>query len=127
MQVIAPDQVQLENVRMTGGGAPFELSGRIENRSEAQLKSITVLVTRRDCYEGALDPSGCTVLWQDRHRISVAIPPGEARDFSSSVWMRGAAPRARGAVEDSFAVVAASGETVRQPANDAESTSRNNP
>jgi hypothetical protein len=125
MQAIEPEQVQLANVKLTGGGAPFELTGRIGNRSDALLKSITVLVTRHDCYEGALDPSGCVVAWQDKHWISIAIPPGEARDFSSSVWMRGAAPRTRGTVKDSFAVVAASGETVQQPANDAESTPRN--
>ncbi len=110
LQIIAPNEVQMDNVKMSGGGAPFELRGRIENRSDALLKSVTLLVTRRDCFEGALDPSGCTVLWQDKHWISIAIPPGEARDFSSSVWMRGAAPGARGTIKDSFEVVAASGE-----------------
>ena len=109
-QVIVPEQVVVENMQMTGGGAPFELRGRIENKSAVLLKSTTLLVTRRDCYEGALDPTGCVVLWQDRHWISLAIPPGQARDFSSSVWMRGAAPGVRGTVKDSFAVVAASGE-----------------
>lgn len=112
LQVITPDQVLVENLQMTGGGAPFELRGRIENKSDVLLKSITLLVTRRDCYEGALDPSGCTVLWQDRHWISIAIPPGQARDFSSSIWMRGAAPGVRGTVKDWFEVVAASGEAV---------------
>lgn len=119
LQVIAPEQVQVEDLKMTGGGAPFELRGRIENRSDALLKSITLLVTRRDCYAGALDPTGCAVLWQDRHWISVAIPPGQSRDFSSSVWMRGAAPGARGTVKDSFTVVAASGE-IALPAGKAE-------
>jgi len=97
-------------VKMSGGGAPFELRGRIENKSDAQLKSVTLLVTRRDCFEGALDPTGCAVLWRDKHWISIVIPPGEARDFSSQVWMRGAAPRVRGTLKDSSEVVAASGE-----------------
>lgn len=110
LQIIAPDRVQVDNLKMSGGGAPFELRGRIENKSDALLKSITLLVTRQDCFEGALDPTGCTVLWQDRHWISIAVPPGEARDFSNSVWMRGAAPKVRGTVKDSFEVVAASGE-----------------
>ncbi|WP_293860462.1 hypothetical protein [Steroidobacter sp.] len=110
LQVIAPDSVQIEDPKMTGSGAPFELRGRIENRSDVLLKSITLLVTRNDCFEGALDPTGCAVLWQDRHWISISIPPGESRDFSSSVWMRGAAPRPRGTLKDAFKVVAASGE-----------------
>ncbi|MBM0105086.1 hypothetical protein JM946_10010 [Steroidobacter sp. S1-65] len=110
MQAIAPEQVVVDNLQLTGGGAPFELRGRIENKSDVLLKSVTLLVMRRDCYPGALDPTGCAVLWQDRHWISIAIPPGQARDFSSSIWMRGAAPGARGKVQDSFALVAASGE-----------------
>lgn len=109
-QVIAPEQVLMENMKLSGGGAPFELRGHIQNRSDALLKSITLLVTRRDCFEGALDPTGCTVLWQDRHWISIAIPPGEGREFSSQVWMRGAAPRERGTAKDTFEIVAASGE-----------------
>jgi hypothetical protein len=110
LQTISPDLVVVDSLRLTGGGAPFELRGRIENKSDALLRSVTVLVTRRDCFEGALDPSGCVVLWQDRHWMRVTVPPEETRDFSSSVWMRGAAPRPRGILKDSFEVVAASGE-----------------
>ena len=118
-QVIALDLVQVDGVKLTGSGAPFELRGRFENKSDALLKSVTLLVTRRDCYEGALDPSGCAVVWQDRHWISIVVPPGEARDFSSQVWMRGAAPRTRGTLKDSFEVVAASGE-IPPPASKAD-------
>lgn len=109
-QIIAPEQVLVTDLNMSGGGAPFELRGRIENKSNAQLRSITLLVTRRDCFEGALDPTGCAVLWQDKHWISIVIPPGEARDFSSQIWMRGAAPRVRGTLNDTFEVLTASGE-----------------
>lgn len=110
MQTISPDQIVTESLRLTGGGAPFELSGRIENNSDVVLRSITILVTRRDCFEGALDPSGCVVLWQDRHWMPLSVPPAQTREFSTSVWMRGAAPRPRGKLVDSFEVVAASGE-----------------
>ncbi len=107
---ISPQRLAVDNLQLVGSGAPFEFRGRIENRSDALLKSVTILVTRRDCFAGALDPTGCAVLWQDRHWVSVAIPPGEVRDFSSSVWMRGGAPGARGTLKDSFEVVAAAGE-----------------
>jgi hypothetical protein len=102
--------VSVQNVALTGGGAPFELRGRIENRStDLRLRSVTVLITRRDCYEGALDPTGCALLWQDRHWTAVSVPPGQSREFASSIWMRGAAPRPRGKVQDSFEIVAATG------------------
>ena len=112
---IPPQQLVVDNLQLIGSGAPFELRGRIENRSDALLKSVTILVTRRDCFEGALDPTGCAVLWQDRHWVSVSIPPEQSRDFSSSVWMRGAAPGRRGKSKDSFEVVAAAGEIAPAP------------
>lgn len=114
LQTISPELVVVDSLQLTGGGAPFELSGRVANNSQAQLTSVTVLVTRRDCYEGALDPSGCIVQWQDRHWVPVSVPPKQTRDFSTSVWMRGAAPRARGTLQDSFEIVAASGEIKEQ-------------
>ena len=114
MQPIAPDQVVADGLELTGGGAPFELRGRIENKSGMLLRTVTVLVTRRDCYEGALDPSGCVVLWQDRHWLPLSVPSGQNRDFSISIWMRGAAPRPRGTLKDSFEVVAASGEIKKE-------------
>ena len=113
MQSISPELVAVDGLELTGGGAPFELRGQIRNESEATLRSVTLLVARRDCFEGALDPSGCVVLWQDRHWMQISVPPGEAREFSASVWMRGSAPRARGTLQDSIEVVAASGESAK--------------
>lgn len=107
------DQVAMENFQLTGGGAPFELRGRIVNATrDSQLKSVTILITRRDCYEGALDPTGCAVLWQDRHWMPLIVPPQESREFAVSIWMRGSAPRPRGTLQDSFELVAATGERV---------------
>jgi hypothetical protein len=111
LSAVPIDLVEMKAVRLLGSGAPFELRGRIANRSgEMQLKSVTILVTRRDCYEGALDPSGCAVLWQDRHWMPLAAPPLEEREFSSSIWMRGSAPRPRGEIRDSFELVGATGQ-----------------
>ena len=105
------ESVAMEGLQLSGGGAPFELRGRIVNRArDAQLKSVTIRIMRRDCYEEALDPTGCVVLWQDRHWMPLTVPPEQARDFSISIWMRGSAPRPRGKVQDSFELVAAMGE-----------------
>ena len=100
-----------ERLRLAGNGAPFELLGQATNRAEdLRLRSFTVLITRRDCYEGALDPSGCVTLWQSRQWVELLLEPGERREFASSFWTRGDVPRARGTVEDHFEVVAADGQ-----------------
>jgi hypothetical protein len=103
--------VAAENLHLSGGGAPFELRGRIANHtSDVTLRSVTIRLTRRDCYADAVDPSGCVKLWQDDHWIAVTVPAGEARDFVDVIWMHGNAPRARGTVQDAFELIAVTGE-----------------
>ncbi|HKQ15952.1 MAG TPA: hypothetical protein VJT80_21110 [Steroidobacteraceae bacterium] len=103
--------VAAANLRLSGGGAPFELRGRIANNtSDITLRSVTIRLIRRDCYEGAVDPSGCVKLWQDDHWIALTVPAGQERDFVEAIWMHGNAPRARGTVQDTFELTAAAGE-----------------
>ncbi|MGH8178031.1 MAG: hypothetical protein ACREV5_17390 [Steroidobacter sp.] len=106
--------VSMKNLQLSGGGAPFELRGQIVNQAnDAQLKSVTIRITRRDCFAGALDPTGCDVLWQDRHWMPLAVPPGQEREFAASIWMRGSAPRPRGVIQDSFELIAAMAEVIK--------------
>lgn len=103
-------RLEATNLRLLGG-APFELRGHIANRSaDMRLKSFTVSIVRRDCYEGALDPSGCVVLWQGQQWVELALAPGEDREFSNSFWTRGEVPRVRGTIQDEIRIVAAEGE-----------------
>jgi hypothetical protein len=105
------EDVVLDTVELTGAGAPFKLSGRVSNASaQMRLKSFMIDITRHDCYEGALDPSGCVVRWQSRQWVEVGVPPQEARDFVTSIWERGDVTRVVGKSRDAFKVIAASGE-----------------
>jgi hypothetical protein len=109
------EDLQLSDLKLEGGGAPFKFTGRVMNQSaEMRLKSMMLDITRRDCYEGALDPSGCVVIWRGRHWIELAVPPQQARDFASSIWARGDASRVVGTTRDDFKIVTASGEPARQ-------------
>jgi hypothetical protein len=108
------DQVMVEELRLAGGGAPFDFRGRVTNNStDTRLKSVTFQLERRDCFTGALDPSGCEILWSDRQWVDIAVPPHENREFAIAIWAHGAATRARGTVKDQFKVVAAAAEPAR--------------
>jgi hypothetical protein len=113
LQAVPTDKVQVSGLQLSGGGAPFELRGRVANQSDLALRSVTVEIVRRDCFEGALDPSGCVLLWQDQHWTDVSIPPHEARDFAEAIWARGAATRPRGTVKDEFKVLSATGQAAQ--------------
>lgn len=116
--VIPPEAIELEGLKLTGSGAPFELRGTLVNRSDLRLRTVTLQLMRRDCYEGALDPTGCVPAWQHRQWLSITVPPHQSRPFALSVWSHHAVPRIRGEVKDEFAVVSATGEPV--PEFDAE-------
>jgi hypothetical protein len=111
----AVSAVPLEEVRVTdltleGGGAPFQLRGTIANTgADMHLRSVTVHIARKDCYEGAIDPSGCVTIWEDRHWMQVDLPPGSERKFSDSFYARTNVLRGRGTVKDEFKLIAASG------------------
>jgi hypothetical protein len=101
--------VELSNLKLSGA-APFELRGSIANRSaDTRLTALTLRTIRRDCYEGAIDPSGCVVIWDDQHWIRWSVPPGETREFVETIWAHTAVPRARGTIKDEFELIAANG------------------
>lgn len=105
------DQIELKDMRLTGGGAPFRLSGRVANKSsDMQIKSVMLDISRSDCHAEVLDPSGCDVLWRGRHWVAVTVPPQQEREFAISIWARGEAPRGVGTLRDEFSIVAANGE-----------------
>lgn len=107
------DSLQVDELKLTGGGAPFELRGTIQNLSATtRVRSITLRIVRRDCYEGALDPTGCAVVWQDQHWISVSVPPESERPFATSFYARTPVSRLRGTLKDEFRLLSATGEAV---------------
>lgn len=113
VRVFPPEALETSNLRIAGNGAPFEVRGHVLNKAtDMRLKSFTLRIARRDCYEGALDPSGCELLWQSTQWVELPLPAGEARDFASSFWMRGEVPRAKGKTEDTIEVISADGEPV---------------
>lgn len=112
------ESVKASELRLTGSGAPFQLRGRVANESTAAaLRSITIQVTRRDCHAAALDPSGCEPFMQNQQWIGLAVPPQQEREFAVSFWAHGSAPRPRGTLQDSFKIVAATGEPIGAPVN----------
>ena len=75
------------------------------------LRSVTIRVTRRDCYEGAVDPSGCVTAMAGRALDRGAVPPRGSRAISSKRSGCTAMRRDRAArCSDTFELIAATGE-----------------
>jgi len=65
----------------------FDLSGRLGNHSnDAELSETTLEVRLRDCSSDSEHTAvDCAVLGVAHPRVTLAVPPGQARDFSISV------------------------------------------
>lgn len=75
---IAPEQLTLAGVALSRDQYGAQLTGRLTNRSDARLGTVTLAVTFRECpAEGA-----CRVLAEERPRIFLALPPGQTGGFS---------------------------------------------
>ena len=104
------EAIEVDELRLTGGGAPFDLRGTIRNSSTTtRLQSLTLRIIRLDCFEGAVDPSGCAVIWQDQHWIRVDLAPRSEQKFATSFYAHTTVPRVRGSLKDEFKLVAATG------------------
>ena len=104
------DEIRVTDLTLSGGGAPFEVRGTIANTSsDMRLRSVTLQIARKDCFEGALDPSGCVTIWEDRHWVQVDLPPQSERKFVDAFYARTNVLRGRGTVRDEIKLVAATG------------------
>lgn len=106
LQSVPLEQIEVSNLQLTGGGAPYRVTGRVKNGSESlRLRSMMLDITRSDCHADALDPSGCVVRWRTRHWVEVTVPPQETRDFEVAIWARGEGPRQLSTLRDRKSVV----------------------
>ncbi|MET0657524.1 MAG: hypothetical protein ABW110_05130, partial [Steroidobacteraceae bacterium] len=111
IESLPPDQATVRDLTITGSNAPWDFRGTILNRSGNYiLLSATIRIARRDCYEGAMDPSGCVVLWEGSKRVNLQTPPDQQQQFVESISPRGSVPRAQGQVKDEFQLVGLTGK-----------------
>jgi hypothetical protein len=107
------DRAEVADLAITGITAPWKFQGRVLNRDpDYTLVSATIRIVRRDCYEGALDPTGCVLLWEGSKRVSLSVPPGQQQQFVEQVSPRGSVARAQGTVKDEFELVGLTGRKV---------------
>lgn len=114
IDALASNDAELTDLRITGSTAPWRFTGTITNLVKTHtLTSAIVEIRRMDCYEAALDPSGCVVLWKGNKRVDLDVPPSETRSFAEPVSPRGSVPRPQGELRDEFELVGLNGR--RQP------------
>ncbi len=81
---IDPEDVTVENiVSLPAYGGSYRLAGRIQNHhSHAALKEVVLSIIMQDC-----EASGCLTVGQTDEQVNLRVPPGQARDFSITVYL----------------------------------------
>lgn len=99
--------VQLLDLRLSGDGAPWLLSGSLLNVSAAALKSIELQIVRWDCPTATSPISECQMLWQGQHIIRKPLMAGGNAKLDERFYSHESAPRPQGVTRDQFTVTAA--------------------
>ncbi|MCP4828932.1 MAG: hypothetical protein GY889_08670 [Proteobacteria bacterium] len=83
--LISTGDVRLSQVHIEPGyGGSFDLSGRLENQAfSTRTVEVVLEVQLRDCRVTGQDTTeDCQILGTDTPRVGLAVPPGQARDFT---------------------------------------------
>lgn len=103
--------VELIDPQLTGTGAPWQVSGRARNGSNATVNQFTLRVTRFDCPNDNAAADDCTVNWQGERTVHLRLPPQAIKTFNEALWSHDPAPRIVGGVRVEFAVLAVQATT----------------
>lgn len=84
--------MQIENaVLVATYGGSWQFNARVVNsHATAGLKEFVISVTMLDCT--AASQESCTVIGQNKKRITTKIPPGQGRDISENLYFESAKP-----------------------------------
>lgn len=105
--------IAVQDLRLTGNGAPWRFSGTVTNLSPDYHVTAAVFgITRADCYEGVGTPDGCQVVWSGEQTVLLNVPAGQARNFSVDIWLRGSALRLKGTPKDRFTLLRLTGRPI---------------
>ena len=83
---VSASEFSLENVVVRHTfDASYEITGRLNNRSATyQVDGITLNVKLRDCRSG--DASQCVAAGEAQGHAVVAVPPGQSRPFTATLY-----------------------------------------
>lgn len=104
------DSVSVQDLQLSGSGAPWRFSGKVANLStEYQISSATFRITRFDCYQGAGTPDDCLAVWRGEQTVALNLPAQQTRNFVTEIWLHGSALRLKGNAKDEFALLRLTG------------------
>jgi hypothetical protein len=103
---IARPAAQLSALKLTGNGAPWQLTGTVQNISASTIHSLTINIQRFDCPNATAPPSDCVLLWQGSHVPRVTLASGASTRLDERFYSHEEIPRLRGVARDQVELTA---------------------
>lgn len=103
---VAKPVAQLLDMQLDGNGAPWHLSGKVQNSSKVDVRSVNVNIERFDCPAPDALQADCQLLWQGARVLHVNIPVEGSARVDESFYSRTPVSRANGVVRDRITIVA---------------------
>ncbi|MES2661945.1 MAG: hypothetical protein V4629_01450 [Pseudomonadota bacterium] len=85
---ISAEEIIFENVLLNQSyGSSYDFIGRIKNNSRKhKLKDVYINITFSDCPN--IDETNCVIIAEEKTRLSLDIPPKQARNFKTNIFPR---------------------------------------
>jgi hypothetical protein len=97
---IARPAAQLSALKLAGNGAPWQLTGSVQNISAATIHSLTISIQRFDCPNATAPLSDCVLLWQGSHVPRITLTSGASARLDERFYSHEEIPRLRGVARD---------------------------
>ncbi|MGC3981256.1 MAG: hypothetical protein QM808_08365 [Steroidobacteraceae bacterium] len=97
---------QLQDVQLTGNGAPWRLTGSVQNTSNFALRALTLNIERLDCPAADAKSTDCTLLWRGSRVTRVEVAPMGNGKIDESFYSHDAVPRLSGVARDGITLTA---------------------
>jgi len=96
---------QLVAMQLDGTGAPWRLTGTIENTSEQTIRSVSIHIERWDCPTVEAAQEACVSLWQGTRVVRANVPAGASVKVNDSFYSHDSVARLQGLARDRLTII----------------------
>ena len=91
-------------VQLEGRGAPWHLTGSLQNVGTVPIRWLRLAIERYDCPSADAAVSDCSLQWQGEHIVRITVVAGATGKFDESFYSHVAVPATNGVIRDHIVI-----------------------
>jgi hypothetical protein len=97
---------QLSAMKLAGNGAPWQLTGSVQNTGSTAIRALTLSIERVDCAADSVAQADCAVVWRGTHVARIDLAAGASAKLDERFYSHEELPRLQGVARDHITLVA---------------------